>query len=92
MNTDSKTFKNYTPEEVDHFLDLVIADYQAYDALIESLGTRLQEAENMIKELKAQNVILEAKAQGEEKPVVVDHVDILKRLTNLENVVFGKDE
>ena len=52
----------------------------------------LEEAENMIKELKAQNVILEAKAQGEEKPVVVDHVDILKRLTNLENAVFGKDE
>ncbi|MEE0829920.1 MAG: DivIVA domain-containing protein [Longicatena sp.] len=85
-------FKGYSAIEVDHFLDLVIADYQAYDALIESLGTRLQEAENMIKELKAQNVILEAKAQGEEKPVVVDHVDILKRLTNLENAVFGKDE
>ena len=24
MNTDSKTFKNYTPEEVDHFLDQII--------------------------------------------------------------------
>ena len=24
MNTDSKTFKNYTPEQVDHFLDQII--------------------------------------------------------------------
>lgn len=85
-------FKGYSAIEVDQFLDLVIADYQEYDALIENLGARLHAAEAMIKDLKAQNMMLEAKVQVEDKPVVVDHVDILKRLTHLENAVFGKDE
>lgn len=85
-------FKGYSAIEVDKFLDLVIADYQEYDALVENLGARLREAENMLKDLKAQNLLLEAKVQGEEKPVIVDHVDILKRLTNLENAVFGTKE
>lgn len=85
-------FKGYSAIEVDEFLDLIIADYQEYDALVANLGARLQAAESMLKDLKAQNVRLEAKIQGEEKPVVVDHVDILKRLTNLENAVFGKEE
>lgn len=85
-------FKGYSAIEVDQFLDLIISDYQEYDALIENLGARLQAAEKMINDLKAQNIALEAKVQMEEKPVVVDHVDILKRLTNLENAVFGKAE
>ena len=85
-------FKGFSAIEVDKFLDLVIADYQEYDALVENLGARLREAENMLKDLKAQNLLLEAKVQGEEKPVIVDHVDILNRLTYLENVVFGTKE
>ena len=36
-------FKGYSSVEVDEFLDLVINDYQEYDAMIENLGERLQE-------------------------------------------------
>lgn len=85
-------FKGYSAIEVDKFLDLVIADYQEYDAMIANLGAHLQEAESMIKELKARNAALEAKLSDEAQPrESLDHVDVLKRLTRLENAVFGKE-
>ena len=41
-------FKGYSSGEVDEFLDLVIADYQQYNKMIEELGDHLQEYERQI--------------------------------------------
>lgn len=84
-------FKGYASGEVDEFLDLVIADYQQYNKMIEELGEHLQEYERQIHTLKAKIVELEGK-QGivMENNTAISNVDILKRLTRLENEVFRR--
>lgn len=85
-------FKGYSSGEVDEFLDLVIADYQQYNKMIEELGDHLQEYERQINALKAKIVELEGK-QGVAMPegnTGMNNVDILKRLTRLENEVFRR--
>ena len=83
-------FKGYSSVEVDEFLDLVIADYQEYDEMIQELGDRLQEYEKQINTLKAKIIELEGKQELASESTVLSgsNVDILKRLTRLENAVF----
>lgn len=56
MNTDSKTFKNYTPEEVDHFLDQIIIqvekmieDNKAKNREIALRDAKIEELTNIVK-------------------------------------------
>ncbi len=83
-------FKGYSSIEVDEFLDLVISDYQEYDQMIKELGDHLQEYERQIASLKNRIAEFESKANTVDKEAVIDNVDILKRLTRLENEVFKK--
>lgn len=83
-------FKGYSSIEVDEFLDLVICDYQEYEEMIKELGDHLQEYERQIATLKNRILELESKADTMDNEVVMDNVDILKRLTRLENEVFKK--
>lgn len=84
-------FKGYSSTEVDEFLDLVIADYQEYEKMIHSLGERLQEYEKQVTSLKAKVVELEGKSEMESSTETpLSNVDILKRLTRLENEVFKR--
>lgn len=86
-------FKGYSSAEVDEFLDFVIADYQEYDEMIRRLGERLQEFERQNTDLKAKITELEGRQETmHEQTHVSQHgnLDILKRLTRLENEVFRK--
>ena len=85
-------FKGYSSVEVDEFLDLVIADYQEYDEMISTLGDKLPEYEKQINTLKAKIIELEGKQDLAEDASAIagSNVDILKRLTRLENAVFKK--
>ncbi len=87
-------FKGYCSREVDEFLDLVISDYQEYERIIDDLGNHLQEYEHQITAMKAKLVELEGKQEleSEKQEFVGDNVDILKRLTRLENEVFRKEK
>ena len=87
-------FKGYSSREVDEFLDLVIHDYQEYAHMIENLGNNLQEYERHIATLKAKIVELEGKQEVEaiKAELSGDNIDILKRLTRLENAVFRKEK
>lgn len=85
-------FKGYSSVEVDEFLDLVISDYQEYDSMINNLGEHMQEYEKQVAALKAKIVELEGKQDINHQDVISNpgNVDILKRLTRLENTVFRK--
>lgn len=83
-------FKGYSSGEVDEFLDLVIADYQQYNKMIEELGDHLQEYERQINTLKAKIVELEGKQGLSSHENSGNNVDILKRLSRLENEVFRR--
>lgn len=83
-------FKGYSSGEVDEFLDLVIADYQQYNKMIEELGNHLQEYERQINTLKAKIVELEGKQGLSTEEPNGNNLDILKRLSRLENEVFRR--
>ena len=77
--------KGYAPAEVDEFLDQVIEDYQQYDEKIEELGVALTRYEAKIKELQQQIFALQTEKQNTNERN--DQVDLLKRITRLEDVV-----
>ena len=83
-------FKGYSSGEVDEFLDLVIADYQQYNKMIEELGDHLQEYERQINTIKTKVVELEGKQGLSTTENSGNNLDILKRLSRLENEVFRR--
>jgi DivIVA domain-containing protein len=89
--------RGYRLKEVDQFLDLIIADYGTFLDVIkkqELEKDRLtEEIIRLKKQLRDANVNMEiAKASGSNGSAAVNNVDILKRISNLEKVIFGKDE
>lgn len=85
-------FKGYSAIEVDEFLDMVIADYNKFDEVIEMFGNKINQLERINASLKAQVMELEGKAAmadqiSEEN---VSQIDIVKRLAKLENEVYSK--
>ena len=89
--------RGYRLKEVDQFLDLIIQDYQTLIDIIKSQEKDKDELTDEILKLKQElrdaNVNVEiARANSNNNTTSVSNVDILKRLSNLENVIFGKNE
>ena len=87
--------RGYRLKEVDQFLDLIIRDYETLIEIIKKQEKEKDELSDQILNLKQQlrdaSVSVEiAKASGTVNNV--SNVDILKRLSNLEKVIFGKEE
>ena len=88
--------RGYRLKEVDQFLDLIIADYSTFIDIIkkqEMEKDRLtEEVIRLKKQLRDASVNVEIAKASQGNTQVVNNVDILKRLSNLEKVIFGKDE
>lgn len=87
--------RGYRIQEVDEFLDVIITDYQAYNKLITSLKEENEKQVEEILELKQEIRNLKtsveiSKSLGNNEGV--SSVDILKRISQLEKIVYGKDE
>ena len=83
-------FKGYQALEVDQFLDEVIQDYNYFTELIKEQQDLLKRYEDSLAQQK--RVILEhegkSRNQSNQVPSQFSHVDILKRISRLEEVVF----
>lgn len=88
-------FKGYNPEEVDKMLDLVIKDYQTYEKSIAELQNKMKELERTNASLRAKLIEVEgqARASKDADPMLkgANNVDVLKRLSRLEEEVFGSN-
>lgn len=89
--------RGYRLKEVDQFLDLIIQDYQTLIDIIKGQEKDKDELTDEILKLKQElrdaNVNVEiARANNNSNNTNISNVDILKRLSNLENVIFGKNE
>ena len=87
--------RGYRPQEVDKFLDLVINDYNEFITEIKGLKKELvflNDENNKLKnELRRIKANIEA-AEGTANSNSVNNVDLLRRLSQLEKVVYGKSE
>ena len=87
--------RGYRPQEVDKFLDDVIKDYNEFIIEIKKLRKELallNDENNKLKnELRRIKANIEA-AEGIGNGSQVSNVDLLRRLSQLEKVVYGKNE
>ncbi len=88
--------RGYRPQEVDKYLDMVIHDYTEYNNIIRSLENNIKDitSENYtlkqeIRKLKEKLITAEDES-GNNKPIT--NIDLLRRISQLEKVVFGKDK
>lgn len=91
--------KGYRPQEVDKFLDMVIRDYTEFMNVIKKLqnDNRILAEDNA--KLKAEyrklkNVIDSANESSGNNGgrANFNNLDLLKRISNLEKIVYGKEE
>lgn len=91
--------RGYRLKEVDQFLDLIISDYEQFFKILKDKDKEKEELLDEIMSLKQENrnlkTSLEIAKTGEEEENTnkgVSNVDIMKRLSQLEKIVYGKDE
>lgn len=87
--------RGYRPQEVDKFLDLVMRDNEEYNSIIKELVIENKQLtdDNLklkqeIRNLKMKIDVLKDSADGE---VGSNSVDVLKRLSNLEKIIYGRE-
>lgn len=85
--------RGYRPQEVDKFLDVVIRDYEEFAQIIKELDAEKKElVEDNIK-LKQDIRILKTKLDvvKDGNTTEINNADILRRLSSLEKLVYGKE-
>jgi DivIVA domain-containing protein len=83
----------YRRQEVDKFLDIIIKDYTEFNIYINNLEDEKKELVDEILRLKRELRNLNANMdviKGSEKEVT--NLDVLRRLSQLEKIIYGKDE
>ena len=92
--------RGYRLKEVDQYLDLIISDYEQFFKILKEKDKEKEELLDEIMSLKQENRNLKtsleiAKSSEDEEggpSKSVSNVDIMKRLSQLEKIVYGKDE
>lgn len=86
--------RGYRAQEVDKFLDMIIKDYTEYNKVIKSLNREintLTEENNRLRSELRKLKELESVAESDSRRSV-NNVDLLKRISQLEKIVYGKNE
>ncbi len=89
--------RGYRLKEVDQFLDEIIADYQTFNKIIMDLQNEKEEQAAVILNLKQEirdlktTVEITKSAQNHDD-ISGSNLDILKRLSQLEKTVYGRNE
>ena len=83
--------RGYRPQEVDNLLDIVIKDYTEFIKIIRNYDKKLQSLTEENRELKGQIRNLETTLESarENSSDDVNNVDILRRLSKLEKIVYS---
>lgn len=92
--------KGYRPQEVDKFLDMVIRDYTEFASIIKKLQNENKLLSEDNAKLKAEyrklkNIIDSANESSSGNGTGrsnYNNIDLLKRISNLEKIVYGKEE
>ena len=83
--------KGYSPKEVDQFLDLVIKDYVDFENTTKKLIAEIKALESDNSKLKSEIRNLKASLEIANSNKGVTNVDLLKRISDLEKVVYGEE-
>ena len=85
--------RGYRMQEVDQFLDVIIRDYNEYNNIIKNLKKENQmltdENTSLKQELRNLKSSIETVNGGEKE---ITNVDLLRRISQLEKIILGKEE
>ena len=87
--------RGYRPQEVDKFLDDIMRDYEEWNKIVSELEEEKKEKLEEIIKLKQEirylktqlDVVKDGKNEGS-----INNTDLLRRISNLEKVIYGKEE
>lgn len=86
--------RGYRLKEVDQFLDIIIGDYEQFLALLKNSEKEkeelLEEIMSLKQEIRNLKMSIEIAKSGDSREVT--NVDVMRRLSQLEKIVYGKDE
>lgn len=85
--------RGYRPQEVDKFLDMVMRDYSEFMNIIKKLEkeNRILTEENHKIKFEYRKLRDNIESASESGVGSSNNVDLLRRLSNLEKIVYGKD-
>jgi DivIVA domain-containing protein len=82
--------RGYRPQEVDQFLDMIIKDYVEFETTTKKMMNEIKRLEDENSKLKSENRNLKASLDIAGSNKGVTNVDLLKRISDLEKVVYGE--
>lgn len=87
--------RGYRPQEVDKYLDMIIRDYDEFAKIIADLEKEKKEIIEDNIRLKQEVRRLRTQMDALKESVVMDsgssNADLLRRISNLEKVIYGKE-
>lgn len=84
--------RGYRPQEVDKVLDMVMSDYATYERKLKEKDNQISNLTNEILDLKQK--LRNAKANMDivrNTNKEITNVDLLRRVSELEKIIYGKD-
>jgi len=85
--------RGYRPQEVDKFLDVVIKDYDEFNIYIKDLeeNNKSLVEENMRLKQQIRNLTMKLETIEDNTNNGTNTADVLRRLSNLEKIIYGKN-
>lgn len=85
--------RGYRPQEVDKFLDIVIKDYDEFNICIKDLEDNNKSLieENMRLKQQIRNLTMKLETIEDNTSNGTNTADVLRRLSNLEKIIYGKN-
>ena len=85
--------RGYRPQEVDKYLDVIIRDYEEFPRIIKELEADKKEIieDNIRLKQEIRRLRTQLDALKESTTSDVNNSDLLRRLSNLEKIIYGKE-
>lgn len=88
--------RGYRPQEVDKFLDVIIRDYEEMSSVIKELETEkkalVEDNIRLKQEIRNMSTRLDVLKSGESgESNGTNNADVLRRLSNLEKIIYGRE-
>lgn len=85
--------RGYRPQEVDKYLDVIIRDYEEFVSIIKELESDkkelLEDNIRLKQEIRTLKTKIDVIKEGSNNDI--SNVDLLRRLSNLEKIIYGED-
>jgi len=87
--------RGYRPQEVDKFLDVIMRDYEEFILINKELSKEIKDLTNdnlkLKQEIRSLKMKLDVLKDTVDDETGSTSVDVLKRLSNLEKIIYGKE-